>query len=68
MEQTAQAEAPIKDRWLTVTEAASFVGLSEKGLRNRIQRGDGPKIARLGARTIRIHSADLRAWIQKAGD
>lgn len=48
----------------TVKEAAAVVGLSERGMRHRISRGEGPRIIRLGVATIRIHEDDLRNWMQ----
>lgn len=51
-------------RIYTVREAAAVVGLSERALRHRISRGEGPRIIRLGVSTIRVHEDDLRAWMQ----
>jgi excisionase family DNA binding protein len=51
-------------RIYTVREAAAVVGLSERALRHRLSRGEGPRIIRLGVATIRIHEDDLRRWIQ----
>lgn len=48
----------------TIREAAQVVGLTERGLRHRIARGEGPRIIRLGVATIRIHEDDLRAWLR----
>lgn len=51
-------------RIYTVKEAAAVVGLTERALRHRISRGEGPRIIRLGVATIRIHEDDLRNWMQ----
>lgn len=54
-------------RIYTVKEAAAVVGLTERALRHRIHRGEGPRIIRLGIATIRIHEDDLRAWMRVEG-
>lgn len=52
------------DRLLSFREAAAILGLSEKGLRQRIVRGDTPPIIRLSERTLRISERDLYEWIR----
>jgi len=53
---------------LTISQAAVYLGLTDKALRNRIDRGSGPKIIRLGPKTIRIKSSDLEAFIDECSE
>jgi excisionase family DNA binding protein len=50
---------------LTIPEAAEYLRLTEKALRQVIHRGDGPPLIRLGVRTIRILSSDLETWVME---
>lgn len=47
--------------FLTVSEAASFVGLSESTLNHYRVTGDGPPYFKLG-RLVRYDRAQLEAW------
>lgn len=64
MDHQAPNSINLNAKIFTVREAAAVVGLSERALRHRISRGEGPRIIRLGVSTIRVHEDDLRAWMQ----
>jgi predicted DNA-binding transcriptional regulator AlpA len=56
--------APVQaDRLLNVRQVAAILGVSEKGLRQRIARGDAPPLMRLSERTIRFSERHLHEWI-----
>ncbi|MEQ8820495.1 MAG: helix-turn-helix domain-containing protein [Sumerlaeia bacterium] len=59
-----QTSINLNAKLFTVREAAELLGLTERGLRHRIHRGEGPHIIRLGPATIRIHEDDIRAWLR----
>lgn len=61
---SSQSSINLDARLYTIKQAAELLGLTERGLRHRIHRGEGPRIIRLGAATIRIHEDDLRAWLR----
>ena len=50
---------------MTVTEAADYLGLSEKALRRRIDRRAVP-VVRLGPRTIRFSQLTLDVWMRES--
>ena len=50
--------APISRRWLSQGEAADYLGVTTRSIRNLISRGDLPA-RRLGSRMVRIDRADL---------
>jgi excisionase family DNA binding protein len=54
----------VTPRYLTVKDAAEYVSLTEKGLRRRIDRGTGPRIAKVGG-VIRIDIQDLDLWVHR---
>lgn len=60
----SQPQSPSHDRLLSFREAAAILGLSEKGLRQRLVRGDTPPITRLSERTLRISEHALYEWIR----
>ena len=43
-------------------EAAEFLGLVDRTLQKKRQRGGGPRFVRLSSRCIRYRRTDLRAW------
>lgn len=51
-------------RLLTVSQAASELGISSGHLRRAIRKGEIPAF-RLGARTLRVFPADLYRWVRK---
>jgi predicted DNA-binding transcriptional regulator AlpA len=53
--------------FLTVSEAASLVGLTKVALRQRIARGAFPGICRLGNRSLRIETEVLLAAMRANG-
>jgi len=53
-------------RWLSVEEAAGIAGLTEKAMRGRLARGQGPRVARLSPRCLRISGQHLREWLEGA--
>jgi len=60
--------APVKvcdlpDRLLSVEDAAEFLGVTPRQLRQMRRRGDGPPYARLGHKSIGYALAALRKWI-----
>jgi excisionase family DNA binding protein len=54
----------VTPRYLTVKDAAAYVSLTEKGLRRRIDRGTGPRIAKVGG-VIRIDIQELDLWMRR---
>lgn len=54
-----------RDSYLTVAQAAEVVNMTPKALYNRISRGEGPQLARIG-RTIRIYGVSLVEWIENS--
>lgn len=56
-----------RDCYLTVAQAASIVNMTTKALYNRINRGEGPELARIG-RSIRIHGESIVIWIETPND
>ena len=52
-------DAPIL---LDSADAARAVGLTQRFLEARRQRGDGPQYVRVSSRCIRYRPEDLRAW------
>lgn len=52
-----------RECYLTVAQAADVVNMTKKALYNRINRGEGPQLARIG-RSIRIPGESLVAWLE----
>jgi excisionase family DNA binding protein len=52
-------------RFVSLRQAASYVGLSAERLRKLIAEGKGPKISRPGGRAILIRVSDLDAWMER---
>lgn len=50
-------------QWLTLAEAAEYLGVTDRTLRRKIASGDLPA-SRLGARLLRINQADLDALLR----
>ena len=46
-------------------EAAQFLNVSPRALRNWRTRGGGPKFIRVSARCIRYRPNDLEEWVEK---
>lgn len=57
------SEPQIQQQLLTIEEAAVVLGMTEKALRQRLHRGEGPPIYRLSERTIRISRCELTDWL-----
>jgi len=53
-------------KFVSITEAAEYLGLSPKTIRNMIERGDLPAW-RIGRKTIRLDLRDLDAMITPIG-
>jgi predicted DNA-binding transcriptional regulator AlpA len=51
-------------RYLSLAAAAAYVSMSTKALRRRIDRGTGPRIAKVGG-VIRIDIQDLDLWMRR---
>lgn len=51
-----------KSGYLTVREAADYLGISEASLNGWRTRGDGPKFAKIG-RMVRYRAEDLDAYV-----
>lgn len=56
-----------RECYLTVAQAADVVNMTKKALYNRINRGEGPQLARIG-RSIRIHGQSLVLWLESPND
>jgi hypothetical protein len=50
--------------YVTPAEVAARFRWTEREVRNRRARGQGPPFVRLGRRTVRYRLADLLAWEQ----
>lgn len=51
-------------QWLTQREAADYIGVTDRTIRNYIARGDLPAWRVRGSRLIRIDRADLDALLR----
>lgn len=56
---------PDQDQLLTVDETAALLKISVEQLKEWRMRGEGPKILRLGHRTVRYRRSDIRAWMDE---
>jgi len=63
LQQTGIAFNTMPDRLLTVKQTADILGITEKSLRNRIDRNEGPPLIRLSPRTLRYSEKELMDWI-----
>lgn len=52
-------------RLLTASEAAAYLGLTEKALRHRVGR-EGIPVKRLGVRTLRFDPCALDRWMDES--
>lgn len=59
---TALASRPAR-RWLTQVEAADYLGVTDRTIRNLIRRGQLTGY-RLGGRSVRIDQHDLEALLR----
>jgi excisionase family DNA binding protein len=51
--------------WLTITEAAEYIGVSDDTIRRRLADGSFEG-KRIGPRLIRIHQSELDRWIESS--
>lgn len=54
--------APNPYRTYTIREIAKLTGISQQRLYERIRRGEGPRVVRMG-RTIRVSKVALDEWL-----
>lgn len=54
------------DRWISIEEAASYLGVNKDTIRNWIKKGNGIPAHKLG-KLWKIKKSELDAWI-KSGD
>jgi len=62
---TKPKDTASQDYWdglITENEAARFVGLTCRALRNWRHRGGGPRFCRISSRAIRYRRRDLQDW------
>jgi hypothetical protein len=59
---TQEGQPGNPDRWLTDSEAADLLGLSQSYLRKLRCTGGGPTYSRLAAKAIRYRTRDLTVW------
>lgn len=52
----------LENRALSVEEAARYCAIAPGTLRNRLSRGTGPRVQRIGRRVI-IRIRDLEEWL-----
>lgn len=60
----SQTLAPDSRAWLSQVEAAHYLGVSDRTVRNYIARGDLPGHRVRGSRLVRIRRADLDALMR----
>ena len=64
MTTNAESAAVLSARkWLTRTQAADYLGLAEKTLKNMATLGDGPRYHRPSHKHVLYATADLDAWV-----
>jgi len=51
-------------KYMTRSEAARYIGVSEQALEQMATRGTGPKFAKLSTRTVRYRVCDVDEWIE----
>ncbi|MBM7506548.1 excisionase family DNA binding protein [Nocardioides salarius] len=56
--------SPEQTRWLSQIEAAEYLGVTDRTVRNYISRGDLPGHRVKGSRLVRIRRADLDALLR----
>ena len=57
---------PATEAWLTMREAAGYLGLSVKTLEEWRAQGTGPAAHKVGSRAIRYSRADLEAYARRS--
>lgn len=58
------SDAPAIKRWLSLSEAAEYVGVSDRSIRNYVARGHLPARRLRGSRLIRIDRAELEKLLR----
>ncbi|TKZ21359.1 helix-turn-helix domain-containing protein [Shimia litoralis] len=53
----------VEPEWLTPDQAASYCGLTARGLEDLRYRRKGPVSHKVGGRIVRYHRKDLDAWM-----
>lgn len=53
--------------YLTISEAASLLRISEKALYCKVERAQLPGAVRLGPRALRVHTETLLDWLHQQG-
>lgn len=63
-----RADPPILSPWFAPDDAATYLGLSVRGLEDMRAKGTGPRFHKVGARVVRYHRDDLDAWLRSDGE
>jgi excisionase family DNA binding protein len=51
--------------YLSYDEVATLAGTNARKIEALCQAGEGPRVTRLGYRTVRFNAADVIQWLQK---
>ena len=54
----------VTPEWLTPDQAATYCGLTARGLEDLRYRKAGPVASKVGGRIVRYRRADLDAWLE----
>ncbi|WP_035026683.1 helix-turn-helix transcriptional regulator [Gemmobacter nectariphilus] len=54
----------VTPEWLTPDQAASYCGLTARGLEDLRYRRVGPVASKVGGRIVRYRRADLDSWLE----
>jgi excisionase family DNA binding protein len=58
-----RSRTTVQSEWLTLTEAATYMGVHSKTLRRRVSEGNLPAVRMAGSRLIRVRRSDLDALL-----
>jgi excisionase family DNA binding protein len=59
---------PVASRtWLSLKEAARYIGMSEQTLSSRVKNGSAPPSTLISRKARRFFRADIDAWIKAGG-
>lgn len=50
--------------WLTTTQAAARLGVTDAHLRHLVAKGEGPTAYRIGSSHLRFRAADIESWLE----